>query len=102
MANEKLRQRLQELFAKADVQIDGDRSWDFQVINENVFKSILCNASLGLGESFMDGWWECERLDEFFYRVLWSQLDKQVIPKGMLLDCLKARLVNFQKTEPGL
>ena len=30
---------------------------------------------MGLGESYMDGWWECERLDMFFSSVLRAGLE---------------------------
>jgi len=33
---------------------------------------VLRYQNLGLGEAYMDGWWDCPRLDEFFCRVLKS------------------------------
>ncbi len=42
------------------------------------FKRVLQEGSLGLGESYMDGWWECERLDIFFHKVLRAGLEKQL------------------------
>lgn len=54
-------------------------------------------GSLGLGESYMEGWWDCERLDIFFYKILKAKLDKQM--PGNLKDILRivsARLFNLQ------
>ncbi len=56
----------QEILSKADIEVNGSRSSDIQVNNPNFFKRVLQEGSLGLGESYMDGWWECERLDIFF------------------------------------
>lgn len=59
---------------------------------------------MGLGESYMDGWWECERLDIFFSKVLRAGLENQ-LPHHVkdTLRILGARLINLQsKNAPGL
>ena len=53
----------------ADIKINGDRSFDIQVKDERFYNRILLNGSLGLGEAYMDGWWDCPQLDEFFNRI---------------------------------
>jgi cyclopropane-fatty-acyl-phospholipid synthase len=35
-------------------------------------------GSLGLGESYMDGWWDCDALDELFFRAIRARLDKSI------------------------
>lgn len=64
------RYKVERLLSFADVKTDGDRPWDLQVHNEDLYARILAKGSLGLGESYMDGWWDCNRLDEFFDRIL--------------------------------
>ena len=44
----------------------------------------------------MDGWWDCERLDEFVFRILRADLDSKVRTWAFLFDSLKARLFNLQ------
>ena len=44
----------------------------------------------------MDGWWDCEQLDEFFNKVLTAELDKKVVSKKFLLNILQAKLFNLQ------
>ncbi|MEQ9843459.1 cyclopropane fatty acyl phospholipid synthase [Pectobacterium brasiliense] len=61
---------MRDMLATADIIINGTRPFDIRVINPGIFKRVLREGSLGLGESYMDGWWECERLDMFFHRVL--------------------------------
>lgn len=91
------RSKVEELMASADVQINGDRPWDIQVHNEDFYHRILAQGSLGLGESYMDVWWDCERLDQFVYKVLMADLDKKVMPsRKMMLSILKTKLFNPQ------
>lgn len=54
-----------EMLAMADIQVNGNRPFDLKVKNTDFFKRVLQEGSLGLGESYMDGWWECDRLDIF-------------------------------------
>jgi cyclopropane-fatty-acyl-phospholipid synthase len=80
----------------AGVRIDGDRPWDIRIRHADTIPRILARGSLGLGESYMDGWWECERIDEFIARVLRARLDEKVGRAGLMLAALKARLLNLQ------
>jgi len=83
------------LLAQADVQINGERPWDMQIHDAGVIDRILAQGSLGLGESYMDGAWDCAALDQFFARVLAAALDRQV-SAGLALQSLRARLTNLQ------
>lgn len=67
-----------QLLAHADVRIDGDRPWDIRIRHPDTMPRILARGSLGLGDSYMDGWWECEQIDEFIARVLRARLDEKV------------------------
>ena len=86
------------LLAEADVRIDGGRPWDLQVRHPDVLSRIIARGSLGLGESYMDGWWDCDQVDEFIARVLRAQLHRRVGHPGELVALLKAKLVNLQST----
>ena len=86
-----------ELLSRADIDINGNRPADIQVKNPDLFKRILQEGSLGLGESYMDGWWECDRLDQFFSKVLRAGLEKQ-LPHHIkdVLRVIGTRLINLQ------
>jgi len=92
-----LRDRVRNLLAQADVTIDGDRPWDIRIHDERLFARILEQGSLGVGESYMDGWWDCEQLDEFIARVLRADLKQAITPWKDALRVLGARLVNLQR-----
>ncbi len=67
-ANTASKRRGERLLAGAGVRIGGKRPWDIHVHNPRMFSRVIAEGSLGLGESYMDGWWECERLDEFLLK----------------------------------
>jgi cyclopropane-fatty-acyl-phospholipid synthase len=52
---------------------------------------------MGLGESYMDGWWDAEALDELFYRIFRAKLYEQSLTWRDGVSALKARIVNQQK-----
>src|SRR6056297_2111064 len=70
-------QTVQELLDRADVKINGSRPFDIRVHNPHFFERALSEGMLGLGESYMDGWWNCDALDECFYRILQADLEKE-------------------------
>lgn len=97
MSRDTLRHKVEQLLALADVEIGGNRPWDIQVHNDRFYARVLAGGSLALGQAYVDGRWDCSRLDEFFCRILRTQLDTMVKPRTWYFDALKARLFNHQK-----
>ncbi len=91
------KQKVQSIFALADIRINGSRPWDVQVHNNNFYTRVLAGGSLALGESFMDGWWDAKQLDEFFAKVLRAELEKKIKPLGLLAHVLRAKITNLQR-----
>jgi cyclopropane-fatty-acyl-phospholipid synthase len=88
---------LRELFSLGGIQVNGNNPWDIQVHDPRFYERILRETSLGLGESYMEGWWDCEALDQFITHVLLANLDQMV--KGdwkIALHAAKTRLFNMQ------
>ncbi|MCF8081424.1 MAG: cyclopropane fatty acyl phospholipid synthase [Desulfobacterales bacterium] len=86
------RKPIEELLDLAGIRIDGGRPFDIQVRNPEFYPRVLAGGSLALGESYMDGWWDCQALDQFFERVMAARLDKKVTRnKSLLWAALKAR-----------
>ena len=92
-----VRARAEHLLGLADVRIGGDRPWDIRVHDERLFARVMAEGSLGLGESYMDGWWDAERLDEFITRVLRAELDTRIQPWKEALGVAWAHVVNLQR-----
>jgi len=89
---------VEDVFARIDVRLNGERPWDIRVHNPDFYNRVLAGGSLALGESFMDGWWSCQALDQFFDRLLRARLDRQV-PKNrhLLWQIAKAKIINQQR-----
>ncbi|MCX5771412.1 MAG: cyclopropane fatty acyl phospholipid synthase [Candidatus Hydrogenedentes bacterium] len=87
----------QDLLARAGVTINGSRPWDIQVHTPRVFRRVLVDGTLGLGEAYMDGWWDCAALDEFFHRVLDARLGEQVGGIRLIAEYARAWLTNVQR-----
>lgn len=88
------------LLKKADVIIGGDRPWDITVHDERVFNRVIRYGTLGLGEAYMDGWWDVQELDQFFNKVMLVELDKKIrFNWHTVLLLLMARVANMQSRE---
>ena len=72
------RATVQDLFASADIRFDGRRPWDIRVHDARFFRAVLAGGTLGFGESYMDGWWDCEALDEMCCRAIRARLEERV------------------------
>jgi|GEM_PF-5899946 len=60
------RQQIVQLLEKAGIGVDGRQPYDMIVHDQRLFQRILSSGNLGLGEAFMEGWWDCPELDDFF------------------------------------
>jgi cyclopropane-fatty-acyl-phospholipid synthase len=92
----KAKEIIVQLAARAGVTVDGKNPWDIQVHNEDLYPRILKNPYLGLGESYMDGWWDCPRLDEFFFKVLRADLEDELKNWRVAAHYIGAMLFNYQ------
>ncbi len=89
---------VRELLEAAGITVNGDRAFDIQVHHPETFRRILSQGELGLGESYMDGWWDCEQLDEFIAKILRANLQERVSKNWRLaMHHLRARFFNLQK-----
>ncbi len=61
---------IKEILALAGITLNGDMPWDIRVADERFYHRVLTEGSLGLGESYMEGWWDCEELDNFFAKLI--------------------------------
>lgn len=94
----RVQETVQNVFAQADIRLDGARPWDIRVRNSGFFDRLLAGGSLALGESYMDGWWSCPALDQLFDRILSAGVDR-LAPKSAALvwHLAKAKLFNRQR-----
>ncbi len=69
---------VRELFEAAGVGVEGRAAGDILVKNEAFYGRLLREASIGLGESYMDAWWECDELDLFIEKILRADMKKKI------------------------
>jgi len=88
---------LENLFGKADIAVNGTRPWDIKVKDERFYERVTSGGSLALGETYMNGWWDCSALNQFFFRLLRSRIERSVCKKiPELFHNLKSFMVNCQ------
>ncbi|MDE2090334.1 MAG: cyclopropane fatty acyl phospholipid synthase [Gammaproteobacteria bacterium] len=97
MALTTFKHRIMGLLDGTGIQVDGPHPWDFQVHNPHFYRRVIAHGSLGLGESYMQGWWDAQDLDGLIYRLLMANLEERVLTFDMLLGFLHARFFNLQK-----
>ena len=89
--------KVAEVFALAGIEIGGRRPWDLQVHDERFYPRLLAGGDLAAGESYMDGWWDAEALDELCTRVHRANLPALVGGWEMFWLALKGRIFNRQR-----
>ena len=89
--------KIHEILAMADIKVNCDRPWDIQVNDERFYNRVLSEGTLGLGESYMDGDWDCEAMDVMFDKVLRADLESKIQPLKMVIPIAKAWLMNSQR-----
>ncbi|HEX8949454.1 MAG TPA: cyclopropane fatty acyl phospholipid synthase [Dissulfurispiraceae bacterium] len=95
MGTDKFKSLVQSILAPAGITVNGNDPWDIRIKDERFYRRAITEGSLGLGESYVDGWWECERLDEFFFRIIPLDPEAEIRKDiGLLLRFLPALVLN--------
>ncbi len=94
-------EHLKQMFGIAGVRFNGDQPWDITVHDPVAYRRILSQGSLGLGETYMDGLWDCPALDQLFDRLLSPEMDhapefSNLVRIRIMLSVLYNRLCNRQ------
>ena len=90
---------VEEVFDSAGIVVNGSNPWDIQILDERAFNLILSKWSLGLGEGYMKGYWDCFDLEEFLYRLLrydHNEKIRGIANINLLYEILRAKIFNLQ------
>lgn len=88
---------MQKLLAGGGIEVGGSAPWDIQVHHHDFYKRVITRGTLGLGESYLDGWWSCEALDQFFFKAITAALhEKAPLPWLNKAAAVSSRLFNWQ------
>ena len=88
---------VKELLARAGVIVGGDAPWDIRVHDDRLYTRMLRDGTLGVGESYMEGWWDCDAIDEMLTRIIRARVDLVIRESWVLLaQAVRARIFNLQ------
>lgn len=88
---------LTQYLDSADIVINGNAPCDIRVHDERMYKRLMFEPSLAAGEAYMEGWWDCDRLDDLFYRLCRLNLDRKIYSKWhMAIYSIIYKFINFQ------
>ena len=86
-----------DLLAKAGITVGGGEAWDITVHDQRTFERVIGHGGLGLGESYMAGWWDAPDLKQFFEKLMsWRQRNTVKPGLSTIATALKVRLFNRQ------
>lgn len=85
---------IESLLSEARITINGSGDSDIQVNHLGFYHRVLREGVLGLGESYMDGWWEVKQPDQFICQLIQASLHEKVKSWKIVPHILKAKLLN--------
>jgi len=93
---DKAESTVRDILAEAGVGVDGAQPWDLDVVDPAFYRRLLGQGSIALGESYVDGLWECPRIDVFIDKVLRAGLEHKIKVMSLLWPVLLAKVKNLQ------
>lgn len=85
------------LVAEAGIEINGPNPWDIEVHDDAFYDRVIGQGALGLGESYMEGCWDCADLSQMFERVLRADIEEKVsVGWTVFWSRVKAHWLNIQ------
>jgi cyclopropane-fatty-acyl-phospholipid synthase len=72
-----LEKKVSSYLKKADIILGGDRAWDIRVHDKSVYLDTMLKGTLGFGDGYSSGKWDCDQLDTFFEKILLSRHTKR-------------------------
>jgi cyclopropane-fatty-acyl-phospholipid synthase len=94
--SQKEKRFIMSLLKKPEITLNGDKPYDIIIHNKDLYKRVLSQGSLGVGEAYMDGWWDSKELDRFFYRLFKSELEKKIINWRIIPYIVKVLIFNLE------
>ena len=91
------KQLSQQILDAAGIKINGKNPWDIQVNDERLWNRIISQRELGLGEAYMDGWWDVKSIDQFLTKLLEiNVLEKVPFSFSLVGHAIKSTVLNRQ------
>ena len=81
--------RLASITAAADVRFNGDRPWDPRIHNPALYGALLRHGSRALGDGYVRGDWDCDRIDELICRLLRADANRPLSTQAWLEQTIR-------------
>ena len=88
-----------EIIARAGVEINGPNPWDIQVLDDRAYQYVFARGTLGFGEAYVEGYWECRDLAGLMTRFVNAHLADGLSLRATLSligRILQSKFMNFQ------
>jgi len=95
----KAKEKAAALLVQAGLEVNGKNPWDPQIHNDKLYDHVFSGGTLALGESYMDGWWDCDDLPGFFYRLFHKGTVSKLLGVGIIGQIIKSKLFNLQNSK---
>ncbi|MBM3741745.1 MAG: cyclopropane fatty acyl phospholipid synthase [Actinobacteria bacterium] len=85
------------LLERASVPVDSSEPYSIRVHNQKIWDRVVAQRQLGLGEAYIDGWFDCDALDEMLTRLV-SVDATNALPfrPSLLMNVLRSSISNNQ------
>ncbi len=90
------KRQIEKLLEPAGISVNGSNAWDIRVHDNRLFRRMLAYGNLGFGEAYMDGWWDCDAIDELFFRILHNRVNQKINTFGRLTRSIAGHIFNLQ------
>lgn len=80
MADIAIEKIVQDKLKLAGIDETIGNAYGFKVNDRRFYERVFKEGSLGLGESYMDGWWDVDHLDKFIYNIVKADLESTLRP----------------------
>jgi cyclopropane-fatty-acyl-phospholipid synthase len=88
---------LRTTLEECGITVGGSAPHDIRVLDGRFYARVLRDGSLGLGESYVDGWWNSGAPDATVTRILTGGLQERAVRSPRIIAlALAARLLNLQ------
>jgi len=90
------KEKISKVLQDAGINLKGENPWDIRVHDERFYNTVLLKWTLGFGESYMDGWWDTEALDQVICKLYMANAENRNNNLPGKIDMCKAKLINQQ------
>jgi len=88
---------VETMLGQAGIQPGGSAPWDIRIHDERLYDRIVSEKNLGLGNGYVEGWWDCPRVDSFIWKVLSAGLNTRLHAHlKLLVRAIPSYILNMQ------